>query len=201
MPNIFHVCLHQDTSFTNRTKSAQSEYSCFTVVFWHLALELVWVFACLVVWVLGFLVWFFFSWSHMSIILFLIPFFFFLFCFNQQQEQTVENEISFWALWALLLPKHQILQGVLNQRPWCLLLIAQSISPNWSGRWQSLSCQNVSCSSRCAAHPAAKGAGKCRLSSSSLGRIIYLPLVHAEWGRTPGCVDLRSCTATTQQGL
>lgn len=36
-----------------------------------------------------------------------LSFFFFLFCFNQQQEQTAENEISFWALWALVLPKHQ----------------------------------------------------------------------------------------------
>lgn len=30
---------------------------------------------------------------------------FFLICFNRQQEQTVENEISFWALWALMLRK------------------------------------------------------------------------------------------------
>lgn len=141
MPNIFHVCLHQDTSFTNRTKSAQSEYSCFTVVFWHLALELVWVFACLVVWVLGFLVcfWVFFFLDTYVSYSFPLSLFFFLFCFNQQQEQTIDSEISFWALWALMLPKHQILQGVLNQRPWCLLLIAQSISPNCSERWQRLS--------------------------------------------------------------
>lgn len=143
-----------------------------------------------------FLGFFFFLVTYVSYS-FPLSLFFFLFCFNQQQEQTIESEISFWALWALMLPKHQILQGVLNQRPWCLLLIAQSISPNCSERWQRLSCQNVSCSSRCTAHPAAKGAGKCRLSSSSLGRIIYLPLMHAEWGRTPGCIDL--CVAVLPQ--
>lgn len=98
-------------------------------------------------------------------------------------------------------PHSQILQGVLNWRSWCLLLIAQSISLNWSKRWHRSACQNVSCSSRCTAHPVAKGAGKGRLSSSSLGRIIYLPLMHAERGRTPGCVNLCSCAATIQQRL
>lgn len=48
MPNISHGCLQQDISFTNRTKSAQSEYSFLRIIFWHPALEVLGVLACLV---------------------------------------------------------------------------------------------------------------------------------------------------------
>lgn len=197
MPNIFHVCLHQDTSFTNRTKSAQSEYSCFTVVFWHLALELVWVLACLVqFW--GFF-WLFFLVMYVSYSFPLSLFFWFVLTDSKNRQLRMKFHSEPCELWCSA--SSQILQRVLNRRPWCLLLIAQSVSTNWSGRWCMLSCQNVSCSSKCTARPAAKGAVKCTLSSSSLGRIIYLPLTCAERGRTPGCVNVHSCTATTQQGL
>lgn len=135
MPNIFHGCLQQDTSFTNRTKSAQSEYSFFRVVFWHPALELIWVLACLVLFV--YLV----TCDSYSFPLSL----FFLFCFNHQQEQTIENEISFWVLWGLVLPKQPNLT-VLNWSPWSLPFITQSISINWSEGWHMLTCQNVNCS-------------------------------------------------------
>lgn len=137
MPNIFHGCLQQDTSSTNRTKSAQSEYSFFRVVFWHPALELIWVLACLVLFVFSSYLWqLFFS---------PFPFFLVFFFFNHQQEQTIESKISFWVLWGLMLPRQPNLT-VLNWSPWSLPFITQSISINWSEGWHMLTCQNVNCS-------------------------------------------------------
>lgn len=102
MPNIFHGCLQQDTSFINRTKSAQSEYS---------FLQSCLLISCFEI-ELSFGISGFFLVTCVSYFFPLSPFF--LLCFNHQQEQTIENGISFWALQGVMLPKQPELTGGLE---------------------------------------------------------------------------------------
>lgn len=137
MPNIFHGCLQQDTSFTNRTKSAQSEYSFVRVVqtpCFGIALSFG---------VSGF-VWFFFFVLVTCVSYSFALSTFFLFCFNHQQDNWEWNFIlSLVRLWCS--PSSQIWQSVLNWSPSSLLFITQSTSINWSERWHMLTYQNAKC--------------------------------------------------------
>lgn len=92
----------------------------------------------------GFVCWLFFflvtyvSYSFPSF------FFYFSFCFNQQQEQRVEKFCS-EPCEAWCSPVSQP-DRVLNWSPWSLPFIIQSICINGSESWHMLTCQNVNCS-------------------------------------------------------